>query len=165
MPPRECRKRLRKGQKPAAAVSGGGRKHRSGPSAWCRRWATASKGASGTVCWIRSSDRRPWRWRGGKSRAIRAQPEWTARASNGSRRKPRGICRNSSTVWRRAATGRTRSNGWRSPKATGEPVRWGSRRSRACPRESGGPDRADGSQNGHRADPPGPAFGRPEDML
>ena len=27
-------------------------------------------------------------------------------------------------------TGRARSNGWRSPKATGGPVRWGSRRSR-----------------------------------
>jgi len=34
--------RLRKGQKPAAG-SGGGRKPRSGRSAWCRRWSTASK--------------------------------------------------------------------------------------------------------------------------
>src|SRR5690242_5561387 len=34
-----------------------------------------------------------------------------------------------------------------------------------APRESWGPDRADGSQNGRRANPPGPAFGRPEDML
>ena len=31
------------------AVSGGRPKHRSGRSAWCRRWATASKEASGTV--------------------------------------------------------------------------------------------------------------------
>ena len=35
----------------------------------------------------------------------------TARASNGSRRKRNGICRNFSTVWRTAVTGRTRSNG------------------------------------------------------
>src|SRR5438105_14069968 len=60
-PPRECPHGLSKGQKPAAAKRGGGRKHRSGPSAWCRRWAAASKEASGTAGWTRAPDRGPWR--------------------------------------------------------------------------------------------------------
>src|SRR5271165_1501690 len=45
-PSRECPQGLHKGQK-HAVVSGGGRKLRSGRSAWCRRWSTASKEASG----------------------------------------------------------------------------------------------------------------------
>src|SRR6266446_10949812 len=45
--------RLRKGQKPAAG-SGGGRKPRSGRSAWCRRWSTASKHGLGPAAgWTR----------------------------------------------------------------------------------------------------------------
>ena len=75
-------------------------------------------------------DRRPWTRRGGKSRPTKGRPGWTARASNGSRRKRSDICRNSSTIWGTAAIGRTRSNGSRSPKATGAAVRWGFRRSR-----------------------------------
>src|SRR5882762_4636007 len=45
---RECPQGLHKRQKPAG-LTGSGREHRSGRSAWCRRWSTASKGASGTA--------------------------------------------------------------------------------------------------------------------
>ena len=68
-----------------------------------------------------------------------------------------GICESSSAVWRTAATGRSRSSGWRSPKATA---------GRAAGDPGGqGPHCADGAEAGHRADPPGPPAGRPEDML